>query len=563
MKRNSLTTAVLAGLTGVAGMAGVANAVNVNPDGLGQVLLFPYYTARGGNDTLISIVNTTDRGKAVKIRFIEALNSREVLDFNIYMSPFDVWTGAVTAEGEGAKIVTTDTTCTVPYFVGDSEDGIGEQAFLPFQYNSEPVDTNGDGDEDFPGTLDGGPIGVERTASGYIEIIEMGTLLEQPDADYEPDFDDLTGEVIPWAVKHVGGVPRNCDVPVLAWTQGADLPWEDGDNTTFGFDTERGATGGLYGAASIVNPAEGTLFSYNATAINGFWVAGTTNHTTPGSLAPSLSTADSNNESNVFTDDGTVQTLTWDPANNPHLALNAALTVETLMNEYMINDDLLADTEWVLTFPTKRYHTDDAEGGPNPDLDAAIQPFTDLWSADPDREDEDGFAFPKPVGSCEVLTFRVWDREEGPDPETPDDPDPVLVPPDVSPPPPPQPGEPPERETPFQLCREANVMRFVNDGTVPAETEILGEPLREGDFESLSYTNVNLEGFSEGWVRFDFGSRYSVASGEGLSVPGLPVIGFSVTTFNNGTLPDGVLANYGGSFQHRGTRGEPVVSTAD
>ncbi|MEX0914677.1 MAG: hypothetical protein WDZ60_02185, partial [Wenzhouxiangellaceae bacterium] len=96
MKRKTLTTAVMAGLTGMAGMISVANAVNVNPDGLGQVLLYPYYTARGGNDTFISIVNTTTAGKAVKIRFIEALNSREVLDFNIYMSPFDVWTAAIT-----------------------------------------------------------------------------------------------------------------------------------------------------------------------------------------------------------------------------------------------------------------------------------------------------------------------------------------------------------------------------------------------------------------------------------------------------------------------------------
>lgn len=559
MKRNSLTTAVLAGLTGVAGMAGVANAVNVNPDGLGQVLLFPYYTARGGNDTLISIVNTTERGKAVKIRFIEALNSREVLDFNIYMSPFDVWTGAVTAEGDGAKIVTADTTCTVPYFAG----GNGEQAFLDFQYASAPVDTNGDGEEDFLGTQDGGPQGIERTASGYIEVIEMGTLLPQPPADYEPDPEALTGDVIPWAVKHVGGVPRDCNIPVLAWTVNAGLPWADGNDPTFGFDTEIGASGGIYGAASIVNPQDGILFSYNATAINGFWPTGTTTHTDPGSLAPSLSSAGSSNESNVFLTDGSVQTITWDPADPPHLALNAALTVETLMNEYILDDELLAQTEWVLTFPTKRYHTDDALGGPNPSLAAAIPPFTDLWSADPDRTDEDGFEFPKPVGSCEVLSFRVWDREEGPDPETPDDPDPVLTPPDVSPPPPPQPGEPPERETPFQLCREANVMRFADDDSLPDATEILGEPLRTGDFGTLSYTNVGLEDFVAGWIRFDFGTRYSVPSADGESIPGLPVVGFSVTTFNNGTLPGGVLANYGGTFQHRGTRGTPVLSVAD
>ena len=41
MKRNSLTTAVVAGIAGVAGFAGLANAVDLNPDGLGQVLIYP------------------------------------------------------------------------------------------------------------------------------------------------------------------------------------------------------------------------------------------------------------------------------------------------------------------------------------------------------------------------------------------------------------------------------------------------------------------------------------------------------------------------------------------
>ena len=95
MKKNSLTTAVVAGIAGVAGLASVSNAVNLNPDGLGQVLIYPYYTVNAGNSTLLSVVNTTDEVKAVKVRFLEALNSREVLDFNLYLSPFDVWTGAV------------------------------------------------------------------------------------------------------------------------------------------------------------------------------------------------------------------------------------------------------------------------------------------------------------------------------------------------------------------------------------------------------------------------------------------------------------------------------------
>ena len=78
MKKNALTNAVIAGIAGAAGIASVANAVNLNPDGLGQVLIYPYYTVNGGNQTLVSIVNTTEHGKAVKVRFVEGRNSREV-----------------------------------------------------------------------------------------------------------------------------------------------------------------------------------------------------------------------------------------------------------------------------------------------------------------------------------------------------------------------------------------------------------------------------------------------------------------------------------------------------
>jgi hypothetical protein len=54
--------------------------------------------------------------KAVKVRFIEALDSQEVLDFNLYLSPNDVWAGVITANpnGDGAIIRTADTSCTVP-----------------------------------------------------------------------------------------------------------------------------------------------------------------------------------------------------------------------------------------------------------------------------------------------------------------------------------------------------------------------------------------------------------------------------------------------------------------
>ena len=58
-KKKSLCAA-LAGI-GALSAAGAAQAVNLNPDGLGQVLLYPYYTVNAGQGTLLSVVNTTDR----------------------------------------------------------------------------------------------------------------------------------------------------------------------------------------------------------------------------------------------------------------------------------------------------------------------------------------------------------------------------------------------------------------------------------------------------------------------------------------------------------------------
>jgi len=66
MNKKTLTTAVLAGLTGIAGIVSVSNAVHINPDGTGQVLVYPYYTTRGDNVTLISIVNTKKMARPLK-----------------------------------------------------------------------------------------------------------------------------------------------------------------------------------------------------------------------------------------------------------------------------------------------------------------------------------------------------------------------------------------------------------------------------------------------------------------------------------------------------------------
>ena len=116
-KQKSLFAA-LAGL-GVLGVVDSAQAVHINQDGLGQALVYPYFTARStasGNAyvTALSVVNTTASAKAVKVRFLEGKNSKEVLDFNLFLSQYDVWTAGIVAAGAGAGVFTADNSCTTP-----------------------------------------------------------------------------------------------------------------------------------------------------------------------------------------------------------------------------------------------------------------------------------------------------------------------------------------------------------------------------------------------------------------------------------------------------------------
>jgi len=251
MKKNALTNAVIAGIAGVAGIASVANAVNLNPDGLGQVLIYPYYTVNGGNQTLVSVVNTTEFGKAVKVRFVEGRNSREVLDFNLYLSPYDVWTGGVfslTATG-AANLTTNDNSCTVPAIKTNTtlpvNNGLRYVAFRNYQYNNLGV-----AGYNFS---DAGPNGLDRTREGHLEMIEMGIVLNAANGYAEGSLD---------AITHDGsGVPDNCPQVVAAWavSSGSADYWSESNGAAdVVAPTVENGGGGLFGSAAIVDFANGT-----------------------------------------------------------------------------------------------------------------------------------------------------------------------------------------------------------------------------------------------------------------------------------------------------------------
>ena len=114
------------------------------------------------------------------------------------------------------------------------------------------------------------------------------------------------------------------------------------------------------------------------------------------------------------------------------------------------------------------------------------------------------------------------------------------------------------------LCWEANVITF-NHADVTSST-VLG---------SLNFSNITTD-FENGWLNLGFfdpanapvhtlSTPQTVVTnigtgnviGTSATYQGLPVVGFAVQSFTNGTLNvngTSVLSNYGGNFIHKGTR---------
>ncbi|HET7778489.1 MAG TPA: hypothetical protein VFL07_08050, partial [Rudaea sp.] len=165
--RRTLAAAIA---TALAVAASSSSAVMLSPRGTGQVLIYPYYTVNH-QQTLVSVINTTAHGKALKVRFREGYDGRDVANFNVYLGPYDSWVGAVfdtSADGTGAAaIATNDNSCTVPAFPLAPVPGtLHALTFSNANYSQGAYGT--------PTGTDSVPLGLDRTREGFFEIIEMG-----------------------------------------------------------------------------------------------------------------------------------------------------------------------------------------------------------------------------------------------------------------------------------------------------------------------------------------------------------------------------------------------------
>ncbi len=352
-KRKALFAAVVAGL----GTVGTAEAVYMSPNRTGEALVYPYYTVQSaaGNayNTYISVVNTTSAAKAVKVRVLEGKTSAEVLDFNLFLSPNDVWTAAIVPSGAGATapghLITADASCTSPAIDPAGVD------FRNFQYQSLP--------DSLPGT------GLERTREGYVEMLEMGV---------------LTGASATNVTHNSAGVPVNC-----AFVQQATY-----DPVALGQIIP--PTGGLMGTGTLINVASGLNGDYKADALDAW--SNAVQYTGPGAVTPNLGNALPPSSVVVHSGDpaapeaitayradflGTTSVV--DPG---ALAVASVFMHSAVLNEYVLDNATASLTDWVITQPLKNQFVNNVTAAP---------PYTNLLTTS---------------GACEEIGFTFFNREE-------------------------------------------------------------------------------------------------------------------------------------------------------
>jgi hypothetical protein len=455
-----------------------AAAMTLNPRGTGQVLIFPYFTVNKHQQTLISVTNTTPNAKVLQVRFREGYNGRDVLDFHIYLSAHDTWTGTVFSladaglPGSGAALVVDDTSCTVPILanVNPQLPGRSYQPFLSYAYIGNEADS--------------GPTDDARTREGFLEIIEMA---------------EVTGATR-MAVTPVNGTAPNC-ATLAHDPPAADLVVPGG---------------GLTGTEAIIDVAQGTLFSANAYAIDGF-----TNRTLYYPVAdihPNLGDASTSATGFVSASvpiGGGYMQLDYPPEQAID-AVSAVLMAAQIFTAWDNTPSSGAQTDLLVTLPTKHFYTDAAQA--QPALSEAIPPFIEL------------FGQYEPGRSAALVGKRVFNRAGS------------------------QfdlfgcggfPTCPPTAPAPFiyatQVLTFANAPSNDPSGALGARLTVSMWP------RPFSDAPQQFVGMGTASIYVKAAGAQLRADAHGSVLHGLPVAGFTAIEYTNANVTPGVLANYSGA----------------
>ena len=145
-----------------------ADGLIVTPEGIGDVLIFPYYDVRNldgkKQDTLFAIINectdSDDQGIVAKLRFREWDKGEEVFDATIWLSKCDVWIGVLTLnETTGLARITSPDHVVVAY--SETQFFVQKMLSSGFDFDSSNITF----------TLPSGWTKNGMTRLGYFEVI--------------------------------------------------------------------------------------------------------------------------------------------------------------------------------------------------------------------------------------------------------------------------------------------------------------------------------------------------------------------------------------------------------
>lgn len=378
-----------------AGYSGVVSAqATTAGNSLGDLAIVPYYTVREGFGTGVHLTNTSDRTQVVKFRLRRGADSMDALDFNIVMSPKDVWTGFINDNGENIVVSSQDTSCTVPAMTNN-------QFVMPSIYR----------------------VGAEE---GYIELIAMGS----------PALDEAGNDTsaLSRGAVHVDDVPVNCEAvrsnffsrdPALA----TNPTGVEDSLTTLGYDpadaeevveTLYEDSGDVLKASFFIRDSDAGLeFGNDAVHIAGFLADASITNQQFGLGSGDLQGfdyPDLDGGAPGYTDTDTDPTTTSVGAvRGKYNELRAALGGVSVINDWSANEDLNVGTDWVITVPGQYTMLDLFEY-----FGAAAAVGTSYAATDavPDEGEDNDVTDLCLAGDCDfrdiplTATFDVYNREE-------------------------------------------------------------------------------------------------------------------------------------------------------
>jgi|GEM_PF-3395744 len=288
-------------------LPGFALALNISHNQTGQAIIIPYYTVKNNLNTYVTLTNTTDKIKAVKLSFQDAYLGMDLLNVNAYIAPHETYVFGMVPfestipdyEGEDSVVVyQTGNICT-PFISHTQEfNAIQLESQLPDNYTPNQYSTSA---------------GTE----GMIHIIEMGTL----------EVDSGYGHYI---------MDKDCHIIENLWAEG---DFWDNDPT----DQLQAPTGGLRATTSIIDVTNGFQFAVDNIAIDNFYAENDNIlHTPPGEVsAPTLADAQK-----------TYQGFTYESGVH---SLGALLAKTAIYSDFIKSTDVNSVIEWVVTLPLNRF----------------------------------------------------------------------------------------------------------------------------------------------------------------------------------------------------------------